>query len=85
MAFNNISVALCQSVSFVEDTWVPAYKNHRPFISYVPKKLHLKLDVSERHECPLSNRLRITNEFQSWSVTYDYTLSYQKSSQYLKS
>ena len=33
----------------------------------------------------LSNRLRITNEFQSWSVTYDYTLSYQKSSQYLKS
>jgi hypothetical protein len=26
------------------------------------------------------------NEFQSWSVTYDYTLSlYQKSSQYLKS
>jgi hypothetical protein len=33
----------------------------------------------------LSNRLRITKEFQSWSVTYDYTLSYQKSSQYLKS
>jgi hypothetical protein len=33
----------------------------------------------------LINRLRITNEFQSWSVTYDYTLSYQKSSQYLKS
>jgi hypothetical protein len=33
----------------------------------------------------LSNRLRITNEFQSWSVSYDYTLSYQKSSQYLKS
>ena len=33
----------------------------------------------------LSNRLRITNEFQSWSVTYDYTLSFQKSSQYLKS
>jgi hypothetical protein len=33
----------------------------------------------------LSNRLRITNEFQSWSVTYDYTLSYQKSSQHLKS
>jgi hypothetical protein len=33
----------------------------------------------------LSNRLRITNEFQSWSVTYDYTLSYQISSQYLKS
>ena len=33
----------------------------------------------------LSNRVRITNEFQSWSVTYDYTLSYQKSSQYLKS
>jgi hypothetical protein len=33
----------------------------------------------------LSNRLKITNEFQSWSVTYDYTLSYQKSSQYLKS
>ena len=32
----------------------------------------------------LSNRLRITTEFQSWSVTYDYTLSYQKSSQYLK-
>ena len=31
----------------------------------------------------LSNRLRITNEFQIWSVTYDYTLSYQKSSQYL--
>jgi Ca2+-binding EF-hand superfamily protein len=31
----------------------------------------------------LSNRLRITNEFQNWSVTYDYTLSYQKSSQYL--
>jgi hypothetical protein len=27
----------------------------------------------------LSNRLRITNEFQSWSVTYDYTLSYQTS------
>jgi hypothetical protein len=25
------------------------------------------------------------NEFQSWSVTYDYTLSYQKSSQNLKS
>ena len=24
-------------------------------------------------------------EFQRWSVTYDYTLSYQKSSQYLKS
>jgi hypothetical protein len=33
----------------------------------------------------LSKRLRITNEFQSWSVNYDYTLSYQKSSQYLKS
>jgi hypothetical protein len=33
----------------------------------------------------LSNRLRITNEFQCWSVAYDYTLSYQKSSQYLKS
>ena len=33
----------------------------------------------------LSNRIRITNEFQSWSVTYDYTVSYQKSSQYLKS
>ena len=33
----------------------------------------------------LINRLRIRNEFQSWSVTYDYTLSYQKSSQYLKS
>jgi hypothetical protein len=28
-----------------------------------------------------SNRLRITNEFQSWSVTYDYTFSFQKSSQ----
>jgi hypothetical protein len=25
------------------------------------------------------------NEFQIWSVTYDYTLSYQKWSQYLKS
>ena len=33
----------------------------------------------------LSNRLRIPNEFQSWSVAYDYTLSYQKSSQYLQS
>ena len=36
----------------------------------------------------LSNRLRITKEFQSWSVTYrlySNTLSYQKSSQYLKS
>ena len=29
-------------------------------------------------------RLRITKEFQSCSVTYDYTLSYQKSSQHLK-
>jgi hypothetical protein len=104
----------------------------------------IKLDVSERHECPpswilrrfanvspffnfLSNRLRITNyclrsvsssfqyclnkswydqesttnfkaqrlqvgqksfnrnKFQNWSVAYDYILSYQKSSQYLKS
>ena len=32
----------------------------------------------------LSNRLRITNESQSWSVTYDYTLSHQESSQYLR-
>ena len=28
----------------------------------------------------LSNRLRITTEFQSWSVAYDYTFSYKKSS-----
>jgi hypothetical protein len=27
----------------------------------------------------------VLREFQSWSITYDYTLSYQKSSQYLKS
>ena len=33
----------------------------------------------------LSNRLRITNAFQNWSVTYDYILLYQKWSQYLKS
>jgi hypothetical protein len=33
----------------------------------------------------IGQKLFNRNEFQSWSVTYDYTLSYQKSSQYPKS